>query len=149
MAKQSKRGGWIFILIALAVIIVVILKESRSTLVWIEDYQAGIQQAREQNKPALVLFVSSNPKYSNNCQRMEKEVHTKLGVKKYISDNFVAIRIIDNKNRQLAQKYKINIYPTHVIVLPTEDKFTAIEGYLTSDAFSFRLNQSLERLKRK
>ena len=80
---------------------------------------------------------------------MEKEVHNRLGVKKYISKNFVTIRIMDNKNMQLARKYNINIYPTHVIIMPTEDVFTAIEGYMASEAFSFRLNQSLKRLKRK
>ena len=146
-SRKSNRGGWLFILAALVVIIIITLKESRKSIDWIDDYQTGIQQAQEQNQPALLLFVSTDPSFAQDCDRMLRETYGDPSITKYIMKTFVPILLDADENKQLLKKYDIKTFPTQTITLTTNNKTSEIAGFVSPTEFPGRINRALQRLK--
>ena len=143
---KPKQRGWVFILIAVAIMIIIMFKESRKSIDWLDDYEVGIKQARQQDKPALILFVSSDTAYADTCKRMKSETYSKAEITKQVTENFVPILLDHNQNKQLVEKYNITTFPTQIIIFPDKDNSASIEGFVTATEFAGRLKRARQRL---
>ena len=73
--RRASRKGFIFIAVALAVILLTILTEKKSTIIWIDDYEEGLKTAKEQKRPLLITFVHD---HWNFKEAMKEKDRSKL-----------------------------------------------------------------------
>ena len=97
--------------------------------VWTQDYEAATQLAAEKGLPIILNFTGSD--WCPYCQIMESRVFNSPKWKSWAKDNIVCVfvdfprdeklkaKVGEDKivaNRALAQKHKVNGYPTYVIL---------------------------------
>jgi len=143
MSEQKKsRGGWIFILIAVVVIIVIVTTQQKESIKW-NDYKNGIELAKQQNKPILLSFMKSDVQF---CIQTKRDTYTSDKVIKFVADNFIPIQVDVDKNRDLANQYQINYYPTHIIKFVDDDNIRTAMGYDPPGLFIKKLQRALDNI---
>jgi hypothetical protein len=115
--KKQSRSLWIIILVFIIFVVTVFLTENKGdpTDWWIKDYQAGIELAKQQHKPALICFYKQGTHFSSD---MWQKVYNKPDVKKYVLAHYIPILIDVDKQPELAKRYNVTYYPTHYIENP-------------------------------
>lgn len=120
---------------------------------WSDDLDKAMQKAKAEKKSVLVEFTGSD--WCPPCIAMRKNVFTKKEFVDAASKKFILVELdfpkgnkeLSDKNQPLAEKYKIEGFPT-VILLDSEGKeftrFYASE-HPTLDGFLKHLDQSLEK----
>ena len=141
-SKPAHRG-WIFILIALAFIAFIMIRDARRSIDWAGDYQSAVQQAGQTHKPLLLVFVKPG---DSDCERMKNSTYVDDRIIKYINRNFVSVILDVELNKELADKYEISKLPTHVITFPDQSEFRTVPGYVIAGEFVGRLKRALEKL---
>jgi hypothetical protein len=136
--KKQSRMLWIIILVFIIFILIVFLTENKKPIAWVEDYQAGIELAKRQNKPALLCFFKQGTRYSSE---MWQDVYSKPAVKKYVEANFVPILIDVDKQPEIAERYNVTYYPTHYVEYPDANQ---IDGPFLG---SFRLFEFIQKTR--
>lgn len=94
---------------------------------WTADFEAGLAQAKKENKAVLVEFTGSD--WCPPCIMMRKNVFSKKEFVESASKNFVLVELdfpnkdkeLKKKNQPYAEKYKIEGYPT-VILMDADGK---------------------------
>lgn len=120
---------------------------------WSTDLEAALVQAKAENKPLLVEFTGSD--WCPPCIKMRKEVFSKKEFVDAASEKFILVEIdvprgdkeVAEKNRPIAREYKIEGYPT-VILLDSEGKeFTRFfaTAHPTVEGFLAHLDASLAK----
>jgi regulatory protein YycH of two-component signal transduction system YycFG len=142
--KGKHRGLWILLLVFLVFVITVFLTAPRDTIDWIEDYDAGIEQARQQNKTILLSFYKPTAPMSIS---MIDNTYNNHDVIEYVEANFVPILIDVDKHPDIAKLYNINYYPTHYIKKPDSDElFGPLLGYDPPERFIEKLKRTREKM---
>lgn len=120
---------------------------------WGEDLEKGLEQAKKENKAVLVEFTGSD--WCPPCMMMRKQVFSKKSFVEKASKDFVLVELdfpkkdkeLAKKNQPLAEKYKIEGYPT-VILLNAEgkefDRFFASQ-FPKEEDFLKHLKDALEK----
>lgn len=120
---------------------------------WSTDLEKALKQAKEENKSVLVEFTGSD--WCPPCIAMRKNVFSKKEFIDAASKKFVLVELdfpkgdkeLAKKNKPLAEKYKIEGYPT-VILLDSDGKeFTRFfaSQFPKIDDFLKHLDASLEK----
>jgi thioredoxin-related protein len=120
---------------------------------WSTDLDKALKQAKEENKSVLVEFTGSD--WCPPCIAMRKNVFSKKEFIDAASKKFVLVELdfpkgdkeLAKKNKPLAEKYKIEGYPT-VILLDSDGKeFTRFfaSQFPKIDDFLKHLDASLEK----
>ena len=122
--KKQSRTLWIIILVfILSLFFVTSLfteyHKGDPTDWWEKDYNAGIELAKQQNKPALLCFFKQGTRFSSD---MWQDVYSKPDVKKYVEANFVPILIDVDKQPEIAKRYNVTYYPTHYVEYPNTNQ---------------------------
>lgn len=102
------------------------------------DYQSGLEAARKNHVPLLILFTGSD--WCQYCQMLEREVLSTSSFTKFSSSHFVFVTIDDLRNSPvldddkrrisgLEQKFNISGFPTMVVVNENEKELDRLEGY--------------------
>jgi hypothetical protein len=119
--KKQSRALWIIILVFIIFVVTVFLTENKEdpTEWWNKDYHAGIELAKQQNKPALLCFFKQGTRFSSD---MWQDVYSRSDVKKYVEANFIPILIDVDKQPELAKRYNITYYPTHYVENPNTNQ---------------------------
>ncbi len=125
MGKKRSRALWIIILVFIIFVVIVFLTERKEPIAWIEDYDTGIELAKQQNKPALLCFFKQHTHYSS---QMWQNVYNKPSVKEYVEANFIPILIDVDKQPEIARRYNVTYYPTHYVENPNTNQ---IDGPFT------------------
>ena len=89
---------------------------------WTSDYDAALKKASREKKLVLLEFTGSD--WCHSCQMMSRNVFSKGEFVQKASAKFVLLELdfprgnkaITEKNKPLAQKYKITGYPTAVVL---------------------------------
>jgi hypothetical protein len=125
--KKQSRALWIVILVFAIFVVAVFLTENKEDPAnwWNKDYHAGIELAKQQNKPALLCFFKQGTRFSSD---MWQDVYSRPDVKKYVQANFVPILIDVDKQPELAKRYNVTYYPTHYVQCPDANQ---IDGPFT------------------
>jgi len=110
---------------------------SKDELNWESNLEQAIQQAKKENKAVLVNFTGSD--WCIWCKRLSSEVFQQAAFKNYADDNLVLVMLdfprniqqsaeTQAYNRNLAQKYGIQGFPT-ILIFNNQGKMVAQTGY--------------------
>lgn len=123
----------------------VFLTQEKKTIDWVEDYEEGLKQARQQNKPVLLAFYKPHARF---YIMMMHDTYDNHDVIEYVAQNFVPILIDVDKQPEIAKQFNINYYPTHYIRYPDSDKLVGPQmGHEGPYTFIKTLKRFLEKLR--
>lgn len=145
-AKSQKSAmRWILPLILVALIVNVFMQKEKPTIGWVEDYDAGFELAKQQNKPVLLIFFKHNTGYANAAW---DGAYTNPKVIEYVDKNFVTIFIDIDKKPDLAEQYKIDYYPKlHIQQTKDGEILGTLIGYDPPSLFIEKLQLVLDKIK--
>ena len=96
---------------------------------WSADLDKALVQAKKEKKPVLVEFTGSD--WCPPCIMMRKEVFSKKTFVDKASKNYILVELdfpkgdkaVATKNQPMAEKYKIEGFPTVVLLRPDGKEF--------------------------
>ncbi len=122
--KNSYRTLGIIFLLFFGFTAIVFLTQHSDTINWVEDYHAGVEKAKQQNKPVLVAF------YKSYIPRNTQEgIYSNQHIKEFIETRFVPILIDVSKHPEIAKLYNVSLYPAHYIKQPDSNEVFGPIGY--------------------
>ena len=128
MSSQPKKNSYrtlrIIFLLFFGFIAVVFLTQNSDTINWIEDYHAGVETAKQQNKPIFLAFYKS---YIPT--KTLEEIYSDQNIKEFIEARFIPILIDASKNPEIAKLYNVSLYPAHYIKRPDGNEAFGPLGY--------------------
>ena len=147
--SSASRRHWRPLLVVFFVffgfVTVVFLIQRKETIDWVEDYEEGLKQARQQNKPVLLAFYKPHAHF---YIMMTHDTYNNSAVIEYVEQNFVPILIDVDKQPEIAEQFNIGYYPTHYIKYPDSDKLVGPQmGHEGPYAFIKTLKRFLEKLR--
>ena len=87
----------------------------------------------------MLLNVSAD--WCHFCHKMKSETYTHRPVIDQINEQFVAVDLDADANRQLVQILGIKSLPTILLVTPDIKVVSTMSGFQSADALTTRLNQ--------
>jgi thioredoxin-related protein len=121
---------------------------------WQTNLEAAKQQAKKENKTLLLDFTGSD--WCGFCIRLKKAVFDKPEFAKFAEKNLVLVELdfprtkqlpadLKKQNDALNDKFKIEGYPTIVLLDPDGKELGRVEGYEgdSADAYIKRLEKIL------
>lgn len=104
---------------------------------WTTDYAAALERAKELDRHTFLFFTGSD--WCGWCKRLVREILSTPEFKQYASEHLVLVELdfprgkpqsdaLKAQNAQLARRYKIEGYPT-VVVLDRDGKVVGELGY--------------------
>jgi protein disulfide-isomerase len=105
---------------------------------WENNLETAIQQAKKENKAVLVNFTGSD--WCIWCKRLSSEVFQQEAFKNYAEESLILVMLdfprsieqsaeTQSYNRNLAQKYSIQGFPT-ILIFDGDGKLVGQTGYL-------------------
>jgi len=116
---------------------------SSDELKW-TNYTDGIKQASATNKKILVDVYTD---WCGWCKRMEKDTYSDDGIKSYLSEKYILVRLnaesdvqetVGNEQMtqaEIAKAYRVNGYPTTIFLSADGQTITSVPGYLKPSEF--------------
>jgi protein disulfide-isomerase len=103
---------------------------------WTEDFDKALEKAKTEKKLVLLDFTGSD--WCGWCMKLDKEVFSKSAFKSYAKENLVLVELdfphgkpqskkVKEQNSALGKEYKVNGYPT-IVVLDGDKKEVARWG---------------------
>jgi len=144
IGKKPSRAIWIVFLVFIALVAIVFLTQHKEPIDWVEDYQAGLELAKQQNKPVLLAFYKQFTPMSTSTF---ENTYNNPDVKKFVEQNFIPILIDVDKQPEIAKHYNIGYYPTHYIKQPdSDDIFGPMMGFDPPSLFIKKLKDLLQEM---
>jgi thioredoxin-related protein len=106
-------------------------KAGASGIIW-QDYAQGLQLARKQNKPVFLYFHAQWCRY---CKKLKKTTLKDQAVMDYLRDNFISISIDTDRNKDLANQWKVRGLPTLWFLKSDNSRITSIPGFVDEKQF--------------
>lgn len=105
-------------------------------IAWIEDYNQGEEQSREQNKPMVLLL------YADWCQWSQKLIQDVLKDPRItkLHDRFVWVKIDSDKHREYKEGFDQKNYPKMLILDVQGEILDTMDGYHNVHVVSEHLN---------
>lgn len=120
---------------------------------WSPDLEKALAQAKTEKKQVLVEFTGSD--WCPPCIAMRKNVFSKKEFVEKASKDYVLVELdfpngdpdLKKKNEPYAQKYKIEGYPTVILMDPEGKEFTRFfaSQFPKTDDFLKHLKESLKK----
>jgi len=106
---------------------------------WTDNFPAALAQAKAENKPVLINFTGSD--WCGWCIKLQNDVFSTPAFKKYAESNVVLMeadfpqgkqlpQAVQAQNDELQAKYKVEGFPTLVLVGPNGKELDRNVGYL-------------------
>ena len=117
-------------------------------------FNEALIKAKESNK---MVFVDCYTSWCGPCKKLASDVFPQKEVGDYINERFISVKydVEQEENKFIAKDFKINAYPTLLIVSPDGKLIDKIIGYHTAEKliesieYSFDRSKSLSGLKEK
>lgn len=92
---------------------------------WLEDYDAGTEEAMTENKPMVLLL------YADWCQWSQKLMNDVLSDPRVTSfhDDFVWVKINSDVNWEYKERFEQTSYPKLLILSPHEEVIKSLDGF--------------------
>ena len=121
---------------------------------WLDDFDKAKEQAKKENKTILLDFTGSD--WCGWCKKLDAEVFSQQAFKDYAAKKLVLVEVdfpkgfklpekVAKQNEKLGQKYKVNGYPT-VVLLSFSGKEKGQLGYVEGGPEAFI--KALEKAKK-
>ena len=105
--------------------------EKKAEVVWLTDFEAAKKQASAEKKPILMFFTGSD--WCGWCKRLHSDVLDKDEFQKFAKENVILLELdfpqekkqsdeLKKQNAELNKKFKIDGYPTMVLVASDGEK---------------------------
>ena len=105
--------------------------EKKAESAWLTDLAAAKKQAAEEKKPILMFFTGSD--WCGWCQKLHEDVLDKDEFQKFAKDSVILLELdfpnsipqsdaLKKQNKALGEKFKVNGYPTMVLVASDGEK---------------------------
>ena len=105
--------------------------EKKAESAWLTDLAAAKKQAAEEKKPILMFFTGSD--WCGWCRKLHEDVLDKDEFQKFAKDSVILLELdfpnsipqsdaLKKQNKALGEKFKINGYPTMVLVASDGEK---------------------------
>ncbi|MHC4620898.1 MAG: DUF255 domain-containing protein [Planctomycetota bacterium] len=142
--KKQSRGLWIIFLVFIVFVAIVFLTQRKESIDWVEDYDAGLRQARQQDKALLLAFYKQFTRYTTATF---EDTYRSSDVITFVETNFVPILIDVDKQPAIAERYEVGYYPTHYVQRPdSNDIFGPMLGYDPPALFIEKLKELLAEM---
>lgn len=113
---------------------------------WLTDYAKAVEQAKAGNKAILLDFTGSD--WCGWCMKIDKEVLKTKEFKDYAAKNLVLVEVdfpksktqtdaVKKQNEELKQQYKVNGFPTFVLLDKDGKELGQQVGYLEGGTAAF------------
>lgn len=105
---------------------------------WLTDYDKALAQARTEHKKVLLDFTGSD--WCVWCKKLDKGVFSQASFKEYARQNLVLLEVdfpqikklskkLQEQNEKLKDQYKVEGFPTLVLLDGDGKKLSEINGY--------------------
>lgn len=110
-------------------------------------YKDALTTAKTENKKVFMDFYTD---WCGPCKMMSREIFPQKSVGDYMNKNFVCIKVNAEKGDgvALAKRYKINAYPTMVVIDMDEKELGRIVGSQSADELTNKLDQLIDPSKK-
>ncbi len=109
-------------------------------LVWLNSYEAGLEKAKQENKPVLLYFWATWCKF---CRKLNTEVFPDPEVNSLLRERFVLVAINIDQNKEIPQKYGVQYPPAEIFVDADGNVITKVMGYTPKENFLRYINMVL------
>ena len=103
----------------------------KAKIVWLTDLEEAKKQAAAENKPILMFFTGSD--WCGWCMKLHEDVLDKDEFQDFAKDNVILLELdfpnskpqsdaLKKQNKALDEKFKVDGYPTVVLVAPDGEK---------------------------
>ena len=103
------------------------------------DYQAALEDAKQQGKPVLIAFSAS---WCPPCQDMKENVYPDPKVQALFA-SIIPIYVDTDENAAIANEYGVNGIPAYVVLSPAGDKLDEFVGYHEPQDFVNKINRAI------
>ncbi len=107
---------------------------------WLTDYNAARRQAHDKKRPLVIDFSTQDCHW---CRMLETTTFRDPAVVKALSEQFVALHLDGEKNAELAERLKIQGYPTLIFADADGNILSRQDGYVKPAEFSKLLEHVL------
>ena len=112
----------------------------RSDVVWAGSFQTGMEQARRSGRALLLSFRAPNCAW---CRKLDVETFPDPQVLAQ-TQRCVCVRLDSEIDAVLAARYRVNAYPTTLLVDAQGKSLARIPGYLPPERFAPLLRTLLD-----
>jgi thioredoxin-related protein len=105
------------------------------------EFDAGIDKGRQEGKKIYINFYSDLCQY---CEAMERQTFVDPSVVSYLGENFIAIRVNSDRERKLAEDFRVNGLPDNWFMRETGEVIGHRPGFIPPDTF-FKILQSVQK----
>jgi len=107
-----------------------------SSIHWHTDYIRAREATSREKRPLLLFFTMDGCGY---CHLMSQRTFANVRVVEDVSSLFVPVAVDGPRQKWLAQKLGVRVYPTTVLISPDDRVLDVIGGYVDSDHLRRRL----------
>lgn len=95
-----------------------------------KTFEEACTQAEKDGKMVLIDFYTT---WCAPCKKLDKETWPDADVKRLLADKFVSIKLDAEKDTKTAAKYKVNAYPTILLVKADGKEYDRITGFRSAE----------------
>lgn len=104
----------------------------------------GIKEAKNTSKPIFLYFRSQTCYW---CVKFEEESLSDKRITEILNKNFILVSIDTFKQKNISANLNVRTTPYMIFFTKNGEEISRIPGYLPSDQFLIKLNETLERSK--
>lgn len=103
-------------------------------------YAEALKAAAQDNKIVLLDFYTT---WCGPCKKLDQTTWNDKKVAKWLAQKAIALKIDAEKEKKLAEKFRIGAYPTIVLLKPDETEIDRLVGYRDAETFLSEANDAL------
>lgn len=96
------------------------------TIGWL-DYTPGMAMAGKQTKPIFLYFHAD---WCTYCKKLKQTTFKDKKVRAYLEEHFVSIQVDTDKNKALAEEWRVKGLPTLWFLEPDGTRISSLPGYI-------------------
>ena len=112
------------------------------TVTWQQDVSKAQTLAAKNERPMLVFVTSASCGY---CTKMKRDSLSNQNVVSLINGSFVPLKLDAGRDDQMISRYRVDVYPTTIVVAPDGKVVDRIRGYVSARSFRDRLAKFVPR----
>ncbi|MBU0994654.1 MAG: thioredoxin family protein [Proteobacteria bacterium] len=105
--------------------------ESDKSIKWY-SYNEGMRLGKQEGKK---IFITFHANWCGYCKKMDQITFSNKDVIDYISNNYIAVKVNSDQEKQLAANYQVSGLPTHWFLDASGENITKLPGYMTPEQF--------------
>gem|GEM_PF-1077110 len=110
---------------------------------WQTDLNQAWRQARAEGRPLLMFVVRDGCTY---CEQMKAKTYANSQLASEINETYVTLMVKPKQGTRFARDFKIQGYPTTLVISPQSKVLDRIKGYLPPQKLRQHLNAAENRL---